>query len=284
MPSILIFWLSLFIYLFVSFSLFISLPLSTYRYICHCLCLTLSLFLSLFLSLSISLSPYLFLTLSLSLFLCLSMYCCLFNCLHDSIYLSTSLSVYLLLFLLLSLYLPLSIFYLISISLSLSVLFIPSRRKSQYPISSTKNTNFFRQKEKRTGLSPLSIYNIPLGLEASFGEWDSNSTWKKIFKKKYDLYIYFRIYYWPHCIHASPITWTWCPRGTWNSLCTGRLNSLDRLKNKNEQCDRKIVYLYNNLYNMVHWQTSYRDKPPNATNILREKRTKDNRTKGTSLK
>ncbi len=34
----------------------------------------------------------------------------------------------------------------------------------------------------------------------------------------------------------------------------------------------------------VHRQTSYRDKPPNATNILRDKRTKDKRTKGTSLK
>ena len=34
----------------------------------------------------------------------------------------------------------------------------------------------------------------------------------------------------------------------------------------------------------VHQQTSYRDKPPNATNTLRDKRTKDQHTKGTSLK
>ncbi len=32
----------------------------------------------------------------------------------------------------------------------------------------------------------------------------------------------------------------------------------------------------------IHRQMSYKDKPPNATNILRDKRTKDKRTKGKS--
>ena len=41
---------------------------------------------------------------------------------------------------------------------------------------------------------------------------------------------------------------------------------------------------HSNLINSVHRQSSFRDKPPNATNILRDKRTKDKCTKGTSLK
>ena len=78
---------------------------------------------------------------------------------------------------------------------------------------------------------------------------------------------------------SASIIWIFCPY-----IC--------QLGYKRNNCKNIIVekfcdFLFSfqlNLIFSVHRQTSYRDKPPNATNVLRDKRTKDKRTNGISLK